>query len=85
MKKEDGSYMAESLDIVKYLDEWDGNPVLSQAVHQTDIDRFNQAVKGVEGPLVHPRWMEITLPGLVVQTPKLGLPPTKSKMIGMSF
>ncbi len=85
LEKEDGSYMAESLDIVKYLDEWDGNPVLSEAVHQADIDRFNQAVKSVEGPLVHPRWMEITLPEFGSAEAKAWFTANKSKMIGMSF
>lgn len=85
LENEDGTYMAESLDIVKYLDEWDGNPVLSQAVHQADIDRFNQAVKSVEGPLVHPRWMEITLPEFGSAEAKAWFTTNKSKMIGMSF
>ncbi|WP_372378497.1 glutaredoxin 2 [Vibrio natriegens] len=85
LEKEDGTYMAESLDIVKYLDEWDGNPVLSEAVHQTDIDRYNQAVKSVEGPLVHPRWMEITLPEFGSAEAKAWFTTNKSKMIGMSF
>jgi glutaredoxin 2 len=85
LEKEDGTYMAESLDIVKYLDEWDGKPVLSEAVHQTDIDRYNQAVKSVEGPLVHPRWMEITLPEFGSAEAKAWFTANKSKMIGMSF
>ena len=85
LEKEDGAYMAESLDIVKYLDEWDGKPVLSEAVHQTDIDRYNQAVKSVEGPLVHPRWMEITLPEFGSAEAKAWFTINKSKMIGMSF
>lgn len=85
LEKEDGTYMAESLDIVKYLDEWDGKPLLSEAVHQADIDRYNQAVKSVEGPLVHPRWMEIILPEFGSAEAKAWFTTNKSKMIGMSF
>lgn len=85
LEKEDGTYMAESLDIVKYLDEWDGKPVLSEAIHQADIERYNQAVKSVEGSLVHPRWMEITLPEFGSAEAKAWFTTNKSKMIGMSF
>ncbi len=85
LENEDGTYMAESLDIVKYLDEWDGRPVLSEAIHQADIERFNQALKSVEGPLVHPRWMEISLPEFASSEAKAWFTANKSKMIGMSF
>ncbi|NKI74081.1 glutaredoxin 2 [Dickeya sp. CFBP 2040] len=33
LQKEDGSYMPESLDIVKYVDELDGKPVLTGATN----------------------------------------------------
>ena len=85
LQKPDGSYMAESLDIVKYLDEFDNNPILEAATKQDDIFAWNQYVSGVEGPLVHPRWMHITLPEFSCNEAKAWFTKNKSAMISMSF
>jgi len=85
LQKTDGTYMAESLDIVKYLDKFNGNPVITPAVQQDNINEWNQIVKGVEGPLLHPRWMKISLPEFACDEAKAWFTKNKSAMISMSF
>ncbi|RQW64747.1 glutaredoxin 2 [Vibrio viridaestus] len=85
VQKPDGSYMAESLDIVKYFDEFNGEPTLLPGQKQAEISAWNQSVAGVEGPLVHPRWMHITLPEFGSAEAKAWFTKNKSAMISMSF
>ncbi len=85
LQKPDGSYMAESLDVVKYLDESDGNPCIEPATKQEQIAAWNESVNGVEGPLVYPRWMRIVLPEFGSEEAKAWFTMNKSKMISMSF
>ncbi|MGB1360769.1 MAG: glutaredoxin 2 [Alphaproteobacteria bacterium] len=43
LQKDDGSYMAESLDIVKYFDSLDGNPIFKKTSGRSDIENiFNE-------------------------------------------
>ncbi len=85
LQKPDGSYMAESLDIVRYLDAYDGKPQLAAAQKEAVIDNWKKQLRPYEGPLVHPRWMQIDLPEFQSQEAKTWYTKNKSTMIGMSF
>ncbi|WP_226067193.1 glutaredoxin 2 [Dickeya zeae] len=55
LQKEDGSYMPESLDIVKYVDELDGKPVLTGTTNPA-IDAWIRGVYDYAPRLLIPRF-----------------------------
>lgn len=55
LQKPDGSYMAESLDIVAYLDKSDGHPILQEPEQAEQISRWLAEVQPVGSVLVYPR------------------------------
>ncbi len=85
LQKDDGSYMAESLDIVAYLDGIDESAPMAAATKTAAIDTWKKRAHPYEGPLVHPRWMKIDLPEFQCQPAKDWYTKNKSTMIGMSF
>ncbi|MFD2177946.1 glutaredoxin 2 [Veronia pacifica] len=85
LEKEDGSYMAESLDIVAYLDGLDGNPVLGQGDQSELIADWYKRVYGVSQRLVYPRWMKVDLPEFGSWEAKEWFIKNKSAAIDMSF
>lgn len=67
LQKDDGSYMGESLDIVRYLDELSGDGRLKEEIRpeiQTWLDNVNKYVT----KLVHPRSVRIDLPEFSTQS-----------------
>ena len=85
LQKDDSSYMAESLDIVSYLDNFDGNPSLMPTKRQEKITAWSKLVETFYKPLVYPRWMMITLPEFGSEEAKLWFKKNKSSAISMSF
>ncbi|GAB7197714.1 hypothetical protein OS11_39910 [Dickeya oryzae] len=57
LQKEDGSYMPESLDIVKYVDELDGKPVLTGTTNPA-IDAWIRGVYDYAPRLLIPRFSQ---------------------------
>ncbi|WP_219953281.1 glutaredoxin 2 [Dickeya zeae] len=57
LQKEDGSYMPESLDIVKYVDELDGKPVLTGTTNPA-IDAWIRGVYDYAPRLLIPRFAQ---------------------------
>ncbi|MCI4238702.1 glutaredoxin 2 [Dickeya dianthicola] len=55
LQKQDGSYMPESLDIVKYIDELDGKPVLTGPLNPA-IDAWIRRVYEYASRLLIPRF-----------------------------
>ncbi|MEI7187415.1 glutaredoxin 2 [Dickeya dianthicola] len=55
LQKQDGSYMSESLDIVKYIDELDGKPVLTGPLNPA-IDAWIRRVYEYAPRLLIPRF-----------------------------
>ncbi|MCU4675712.1 glutaredoxin 2 [Catenovulum sp. 2E275] len=85
LQKEDGSFMAESLDIVKYLDKSDNQPVLTPATQANQINNWLSQASQVSHILVFPRWLKIELPEFQSQQAKNWFEKNKTKMIDMSF
>lgn len=85
LQKPDGSYMAESLDIARYLDEQDGQPLLAKAQHETRIAKWYDAARPYSSRLVYPRWLMIALPEFQCQEAKDWFENNKSAMIEQSF
>ncbi len=85
LEKSDGSYMAESLDIVQYFDELDDHPQLLHASCSPQIAEWGIKTKDFHGALVHPRWMRIDLPEFQSPEAKNWFTKNKSAMISMSF
>ncbi len=55
LQKKDGSYMGESLDIVRYIDEIDGAPLFAGAVNPA-IEKWIEEVNQFSYKLAMPRW-----------------------------
>ncbi len=85
LQKPDGSYMAESLDIAKYLDQSNGQIVVQESTHsQQIIEWLNQSFE-FSSPLLCPRWTMIELPEYGSEEAKAWFIQKKSSMLGMSF
>ncbi|WP_104403183.1 glutaredoxin 2 [Vibrio penaeicida] len=85
LQKPDGSYMAESLDIAKYLDASDGSPVVTEGEFGDKISEILAQSFEFSGPLLYPRWLMIELPEYGSEAAKTWFTKNKSAMIGMSF
>ncbi|SMB87377.1 glutaredoxin 2 [Pasteurella testudinis DSM 23072] len=57
LQKADGSFMPESMDIVRYIDQLDGKPHLSGATNPA-IAEWLDAVKNITAPLFIPRFTQ---------------------------
>lgn len=82
---EDGSYMAESLDIVEYLDHSDGQPQLASSTQSAKINQWLSQASEANNTLVFPRWLKIKLPEFASQQAKDWFEKNKTRMIDMSF
>ncbi|MBD1557728.1 glutaredoxin 2 [Vibrio sp. S9_S30] len=85
LQKPDGSYMAESLDIAKYLDASDGAPVITEGKLGDKISEILAQSFEFSGPLLYPRWLMIELPEYGSEAANAWFTKNKSAMIGMSF
>ncbi len=66
LKKPDGSFMPESMDIVSYIDQLDNNPVFSPSANRADLSAWFKDVNLLMKQLLYPRW--ITSPVKEFQT-----------------
>ena len=57
LQKLDGSFMAESLDIVKYLDQLDGSPIFAESANREDLNEWLKKVNLLFKKLLYPRWI----------------------------
>ncbi|UIP27247.1 glutaredoxin 2 [Photobacterium sp. TLY01] len=85
LQKPDGSYMAESLDIARYLDEQDSQPLLAESRYEARIAEWYDAARPFSSRLVYPRWLMIDLPEFQCQEAKDWFEGNKSAMLGHSF
>lgn len=61
LEKDDGTFMGESLDIVRYLDEWAGKGRLNETV-RPEMQAWLDKVGEYNNKLVQPRMVKIGLP-----------------------
>lgn len=66
LKKPNGRFMPESMDIVSYIDQLDGNPIFSPSANRADISAWLKDVNPLIKQLLYPRW--ITSPVKEFQT-----------------
>ncbi|MGF1726293.1 glutaredoxin 2 [Photobacterium nomapromontoriensis] len=85
LQKEDGSFMAESLDIVAYIDALDGQPQLAAASHDDNIVAWTTQARPLSSRLLFPRWMMIELPEFQCNEAKEWFTQNKQTMIEQSF
>ncbi|WP_419813132.1 glutaredoxin 2 [Bacterioplanoides sp.] len=85
LQKDDGSHMAESLDIVRYLDQYDGQPVLAAATQSDAILAWEQQAYPAILPLLFPRTIMVDFPEFASDEAKQWFRQNKTAMLGMSF
>lgn len=83
LQKPDGSYMAESLDVVVYLDAADGKPELEPSTEADKIAAW--CAQSNADPLIFPRLMQIEQPEFASEEAKAWFTKNKSRMINMGF
>jgi len=66
LQKTDGSFMAESMDIVHYVDQLDGVPLFAPSANREDLNAWLKKVNVLFKQLLYPRW--ITSPVAEFQT-----------------
>ena len=57
LEKEDGSFMGESLDIVRYLDQLDGKPIFAASSNRDDLAAWIGETGMLFRQLLFPRWV----------------------------
>lgn len=85
LQKADGSFMAESLDIVSYLDNLDGKPVITLASQADAVSQWQEASGYFSSRLLYPRSVLLGLPEFGSQEAIAWFTQNKSAMIEMSF
>ena len=86
LQKEDGSYMAESLDIVAYLDKANSAvPTITSSKHEAQIKQWLSDTMPSISPLLYPRWLKIDLPEFQCEEAKAWFTKNKTALISMSF
>ncbi|PSW13885.1 glutaredoxin 2 [Photobacterium sanctipauli] len=85
LQKEDGSYMAESLDIAAYIDAIDGNPTLAAGTNDDNIAAWSEVARPFSSRLLFPRWMKVELPEFGSQDAKDWFTNNKTAMIEQDF
>ncbi len=85
LEKEDGSYMAESLDIAAYLNQYDHHRVIGKSTQADEITQWLAAVSPYVRPLIYPRWMKIPLPEFQRPSAYEWFTTKKTAMIDLSF
>lgn len=81
LEKDDGSFMAESLDIVRYLDEYAGQGRLNENV-RPEVQAWLAKVGGYYNKLTQPRMVKIGLPEFATESAVAYFVGKKEKSIG---
>lgn len=57
LQKPDGSFMAESMDMVQYFDQFDGTPIFAPSANREDLNAWLKKVNLLFKKLLYPRWI----------------------------
>jgi glutaredoxin 2 len=57
LQKPDGSFMAESMDMVDYIDQLDGSPIFAPSANREDLNLWLKQVNLLFKKLLYPRWI----------------------------
>ena len=85
LAKDNGTFMAESMDIVSYLDNYDNTPSLSPSVYLANIQSWEQTAYSNILPLLFPRTLMIDLPEFASEPARQWFRENKTAMLGRSF
>ncbi|MCL1122995.1 glutaredoxin 2 [Shewanella surugensis] len=85
LQKADGSYMAESLDIARYLDQREAEPTLDAPRFDAAINEWITKTKRLSSALVYPRWLKIPLPEFQCNEAKDWFTGKKTSTLGINF
>ena len=85
LQKSDNTYMAESLDIVTYLDQVTDQPTLDVARLETVINEWITKTKRLSSALVYPRWLKIPLPEFQCDEAINWFTEKKTQTLGIGF
>ncbi|KFZ36394.1 glutaredoxin [Shewanella mangrovi] len=85
LEKADGSFMAESLDIVAYLDKLTSDKSLAPAVFSQQIQHFLQESSYYSSRLLFPRNVKVDMPEFQQAEAIAWYTKNKTAMISMSF
>ncbi|MUK91657.1 glutaredoxin 2 [Aliivibrio fischeri] len=85
LEKNDGSYMPESLDIARYLDEHDHHPIIEKSTHEEEISEWLNAARPLFAKLTFSRWTQLDLPEFARPEAITWFTEKKEEFIGMSF
>ncbi|CAH0533953.1 Glutaredoxin 2 [Vibrio stylophorae] len=85
LQKEDDSYMAESLDVVAYLDSQNTSNALLAATQQPQIEAWLNETRMSISRLLFPRWLRAGQPELATDSAKAYFEAKKTPFIEMSF
>jgi glutaredoxin 2 len=56
LEKDDGSFMPESMDICRYVDGLDGNPIFAESANREDLAAWIKSLSPLSRRLLMPRW-----------------------------
>jgi len=82
LEKPDGSFMGESLDIVDYIDGFDGAPIFAPSANREDLTTWLTRVNGLFKKLLYPRWVTSTVGEFQTQSAIDYFTHKKSKELG---
>ncbi|MBF9000411.1 MULTISPECIES: glutaredoxin 2 [Vibrio] len=85
LQKPDGSYMGESLDIVQYLDNFDGTSTIQPAQQADQVSQWLKETGFLASVLLYPRWFKLNLPEFETAEARAWFTKNKTAMIDMSF
>ena len=85
LETQSGDYLAESLDIITYLNSLSHHNSLLPAQYQTEIQQLQQELEPNMYPLIFPRWLKIPLPEFQCEEATAWFTRNKSPMINESF
>lgn len=82
LQKEDGSYLPESLDIIEYIDNLDGKPVVEPSRDHSELNQWLKDIRQYHYALAMPRWVRMGLPEFATEAAVAYFTNKKEKSIG---
>ncbi|WP_414701624.1 glutaredoxin 2 [Paraglaciecola sp. 2405UD69-4] len=82
LRKSDGSFMPESMDIVAYVDQLDGAPIFSPSAEREDLSAWLKHVNLLLKQLLYPRWITSPVGEFQTQSAKDYFTKKKTKELG---
>lgn len=82
LQKEDGTYTPESMDIVHYIDQLDGKPIVRSSPAHKELDAWYSQSRTVVYQLCMPRWVKAPLQEFETEEARSYFTKKKEMMVG---